>query len=138
MQDLPLLIEFAPHTSLYRERDLVSTFPIVRNGPPGTFVLFPGGLRISLPTDQIVFAEDGGDRARVGFGGMSFAGIEEGRLIFHRVRELRPEDQLSPARSHKMTLEPHMVSSICVDGRPVWPADKDSRGAADETGPRTD
>jgi len=79
-------------------------------------------VRVSLPTDQIVFAEDIDGRARVGFGGMSFAGIEEGRLIFLRVRELHPEDQLSPARSRKMMLEPHRVFSICVDGQPVWPA----------------
>lgn len=122
MEHLPLLIEFAPETSLYRERDLVSDLPIVRNGPAGTFVVFPDGVRVSLPPDQIVFAEDSDGRARVGFGGMSFAGTEDGRLIFFRVRELRPENQLSPARSHKMTLEPHRVSSIRVDGHPVWPA----------------
>ena len=122
MEDFPLFIEFVPHTSLYRERDIVSTLPIIRNGPPGTFVVFPSGVRVSLPTDQIVFAEDTGDRARVGFGGMSFAGTEDGRLIFFRVRDVQPEDQLSPARSRKMTLEPHMVSSICVDGSRVWPA----------------
>ena len=54
---------------------------------------------------------------------MSFAGIEEGRLIFLRVRDLQPEEQLSPARSHKMKLEPHMVSAILVNGRPVWRAE---------------
>ena len=123
MDDVPLLIEFAPHTSLDRERDLLSLFPIVRNGPAGTFVIFPSGVRVSLPTDQIVVADDTGGFARVGFGGMSFAGIEEGCLIFLRVRDLQPEEQLSPARSHKMKLEPHMVSSILVNGRPVWPAE---------------
>lgn len=119
MEDVPLLIEFAPHTSLYRERDLLSQLPIVRNGPAGTFVVFPGGVRVSLPTDQIVFADDTGGFARVGFGGMTFAGLEEGRLIFVRVRDLQPEERLSPARSHKMTLQPHMVSSILVNGRPA-------------------
>ena len=54
---------------------------------------------------------------------MSFTGIEHGRLILFRVRDLQPEEQLSPARSHKMTLEPHLVSSIVVNGRPVWPAE---------------
>ena len=52
MDDVPLLIEFAPHTLLYRERDLLSQFPIVRNGPAGTLVIFPSGVRVSLPTDQ--------------------------------------------------------------------------------------
>ena len=120
MKDVPLLIEFAPQTWLYRERDLVSDLPIVRNGPPGTFVVFPGGLRVSLPTDQIVFADERDGAARVGFGGMRFAGTAEGRLIFLRERDLQPEEQLSPSRSHVMTLEARMVSSILVDGRPVW------------------
>jgi hypothetical protein len=122
MTDVPLLIEFAADTSLFRERDLASHFPVYRNGPAGTFVVFPGGMHVSLPTDQIVFADDADGRARVGFGGMSFAGTEEGRLIFLRVRDLLPEEQLSPARSFKMTLEPQMVSSIIVDGCVVWPA----------------
>jgi hypothetical protein len=44
-----------------------------------------------------------------------------------RVRELQPEEQLSPARSHVMRLEARMVSSILEDGRPVWPAAPVSR-----------
>ena len=40
MADVPMLIEFAPHTSLYGERELVSQLPIIRNGPAGTFVVF--------------------------------------------------------------------------------------------------
>lgn len=122
MSDAPLLIEFAPQTSLYREQDRVSQLPIVGNGPPGTFVVFPDGMRVSLPTDQIVFADDKDGAARVGFGGMRFTGSADGQLIFVRVRELQPEEQLSPARSHVMKLEARMVSSILVDGRPVWPA----------------
>jgi hypothetical protein len=118
---LPLLIEFAPETSLYREADLRSQLPIVRNGPPGTFVVFPDGLLVSLPTDQIVCAEDVGGRARVGFGGMRFAGLQDGRLIFLRVRELWPEEQLSDARSHTMILERRWVAAIFADGDSVWP-----------------
>jgi hypothetical protein len=121
----PLLIEFAPGTSLYREADIRSQLPIVGNGPPGTFVVFPHGLRVSLPTDQIVDADDAGGRARVGFGGMRYAGLVEGRLTFLRVREIHPEDQLSPARSRTMTLEPPWVAAILVDGRMVWPADRE-------------
>jgi hypothetical protein len=127
MEDVPLLIEFAPHTSLYRERELVSQLPIIRNGPAGTFVVFPRGLRVSLPTDQIIIADDTGGHARVGFGGMRFVGLEEGRLAFVRIRELFPEDQLSPARSHKMLLDPQWVATIAVDGRPVWSARPPSR-----------
>ena len=123
LQGIPLLVEFAAPSSLLRENNRTSTLPIVGNGPPGTFVLFPGGLRVSLPTDQIVFADDRSGHARVGFGGMQFAGLEEGRLMFVRVRELFPEDQLSPARSHKMLLEPQWVTTISVEGRPVWPGE---------------
>ena len=91
------------------------------NGPPGTFVLFEDGLRVSLPTDQIVFADDTAGHVSVGFGGMAFVGLTEGRLTFLRVRELFPEEQLSPARSHTMLLEPRLVASIVVEGRPAWP-----------------
>ena len=117
-----MLIDFVALTSLLREQDRPSTLPIIGNGPPGTFVLFPNGLRVSLPTDQIVFADDTGGHARVGFGGMRFVGFEGGRLEFARFRELLPEDQLSPARSHTMFLDPRWVSDISVNGRPVWPA----------------
>jgi hypothetical protein len=127
MEDVPLLIEFAPHTSLYRERELVSQLPIVGNGPAGTFVVFPGGLRVSLPTDQIIFADDVRGCVRVGFGGMQFVGLEGDRLVFVRVRELFPEDRLSPARSHTMLLDPQWVAAIAVDGRPVWKARSPSR-----------
>ena len=127
LQDIPLLIDFAAPTSLLREQDRPSTLLIIGNGPPGTFVLFPNGLRVSLPTDQIVFADDTGGHARVGFGGMRFVGSEEGRLVFVRIRELFPEDQLSPARSHKMLLDAQWVATISVHGRPVWPAGSQSR-----------
>ena len=127
MENIPLLIDFAASTSLLREQHRTSTLLIIGNGPPGTFVLFPNGLRVSLPTDQIVFADDTGGRARVGFGGMRFVGSEDGHLVFVRIRELFPEDQLSPARSHKMLLDPQWVATISVDGLPVWPGGSPSR-----------
>ena len=121
MNALPLLIEFVPGTRVYREPEVVSKLPIVQNGPPGTFVIFADGAKVPLPTDQIVFAEDGGGVARVGFGGMSVGGMEDGQLVFHRVRDLQPEALLSPQRGRRMTLEPRMVASIAVDGHVVWP-----------------
>jgi hypothetical protein len=127
LKHIPLLIAFVAPTSLLREQHRTSALPIVGNGPPGTFVLFPHGLRVSLPTDQIVFADDSAGHARVGFGGMRFAGSEDGRLLFMRVRELFPEDQLSPARSHRMLLDPQWVTTISVDGLPVWPTDQAAR-----------
>jgi hypothetical protein len=121
MNVVPLLIDFTTPSSILREQNRVSTLPIVGNGPPGTFVFFPQGLRVSLPTDQIVFADDTDGHARIGFGGMQFVGAEARELVFVRVRELFPENQLSPARSHTMRLDPIWVAAILVDGRSVWP-----------------
>lgn len=119
---VPLLIEFAAPSSIVRQANRVSALRIVGNGPPGTFVLFPRGLRVSLPTDQVVFAEDTDGHARVGFGGMQFIGVESGELVFVRVREIHPENELSPARSHTMRLDPSWVTRIVADGGAVWPA----------------
>lgn len=116
-----MTVEFAHGTRLHREADRRSDFVILRNGPPGTFVVFESGLRVSLPTDQILWADDGDGRARVCFGGMHFSGCEDGRLIFRRVRELQPEESLSPERSHVMTLEPEWVAAMLDGARRVWP-----------------
>jgi hypothetical protein len=122
---IPLLIEFVAGTTVYRERDITTSLPIVRNGPPGTFVVFQDGLRVSLPTDQIVHVDESGAGARVGFGGMRFAGMEARGLTFHRVLELHPEEQLSPARSRTMVLNPQWVRAIVLAGREVWTAGGD-------------
>src|SRR5438093_884019 len=92
----PVFVEFVPGTTLYREPLHQPGLPIVGNGPPGTFVCFVGGRRVPLPTDQIVLADDSTGAARVGFGGMRFDGVEGGQLVFRRVRDLWPEQQLSP------------------------------------------
>jgi hypothetical protein len=119
----PLVVEFASGSSLDREQDRASDLPIVRNGPPGTFVRLAGGVRVSLPTDQIVGTADSGGAVAIGFGGMRFTGVEDGRLTFVRVRDLWPEERLSPARSWTMTLERHWVAAVHEDGRQVWPVD---------------
>ena len=123
MDDIPLLIDFATPSSIVRELNRVSALPILGNGPPGTFVLFPDRLRVSLPTDQIVFADDASGHARVGFGGMQFVGLEGEDLVFARILELFPEEQLSPARSHTMRLVSQWVAMVLVEGRPAWPLD---------------
>jgi uncharacterized protein (DUF952 family) len=115
-----LEIEFARGTSIMREVERPSQFPILRNGPPGTFVVFPHGVRVSLPTDQIVASSEHHGRARVAFGGMRFAGVSDGRLVFHRVRDLAPEAQLSPERSRTMTLDPGWVLAVRADGQETW------------------
>jgi hypothetical protein len=117
----PLLIEFVRGTRVYQQRGVAGRLPIVRNGPPSTFVVFPDGARVSLPTDQIVFADDRRGLALVGFCGMRMGAMDHGRLVFHRVKDLRPEEELSPERARRMTLQPRMVSSIAVDGHAVWP-----------------
>jgi hypothetical protein len=122
MPGFPLVVEFAAGTTLHREADLVPHLPIVGNGPPGTFVVFPSGRRVPLPTDQIVSSSDAGGFAEVAFGGMSFEGVDDGGLlVFYRVRDLAPPETLSPERGRRMTLEPAMVTGISVDGRQVWP-----------------
>jgi hypothetical protein len=122
MIDAALVITFVSPSSLHREQHRPSMLPIVGNGPPGTFVVFPEtNLRVSLPTDQIVYADASGGHAVVGFGGMSYVGEDEGILLFVRVRELLPEDQLSPARSHTMRLEARWIANVSVEGRTVWP-----------------
>jgi hypothetical protein len=122
MIDAALVITFVSPSSLHREQHRPSMLPIVGNGPPGTFVVFPEiGFRVSLPTDQIVSADDGGGYAVVSFGGMSYVGVEKGILIFTRVRELLPEGELSPARSHTMRLEACWIADVSVNGHTVWP-----------------
>ena len=117
---VPLLIVFAPGARLLRQAERPSDFPIHRNGPPGTFVLFDT-LRVSLPTDQVVLAEDVNGTVTVGFGGFRFDGIRDGRLVFSRVRDLLPDSQLSPDRSWTMALQPEWVAGIHADGVQVWP-----------------
>ena len=117
----PLLIDFVAPSSILREPNRISALPILGNGPPGTFVLLADRLRVSLPTDQIVFADDAGGPARVGFGGMHFVGLDGAHLVFVRIRELFPEAQLSPARSHTMRLETKWVATVSIEGRPGWP-----------------
>jgi hypothetical protein len=116
-----MIIHFVAPTTLFRETTRLSALPILRNGPPGTFVLFPDGLRVSLPTDQIVRADDADGHVQVELGGMVFEGMREGQLTFVRTRELFPEDQLSPERSRVMRLDPRWLSAIIVDGSQVWP-----------------
>ena len=123
MEDIPLLIDFVTPSSIFREPDRPSTFRIIGNGPPGTFVLFSTGLKVSLPTDQVVFADDTGGHARVGFGGMQFTGPDGEHLVFVRIREVLPEELLSPARSHTMRLDSRLVATVSMDGRPVWRSD---------------
>ena len=121
MKQFPLLIEFAPGSRILRQSYYEPKLPILQNGPSGTFVLFTDGTLVPLPTDQIVFADDSQGAAQVAFGGMEPSGMEGNHLVFYRVRDLRPPEELSPQRGTRMTLEPWMVSTISVNGHSVWP-----------------
>jgi len=114
------VVEFVQGSHVDQERPFAPGLPIVQNGPPGTFVTFATGRRVPLPTDQITSVENVGGAARVGFGGMRFDGIEGGQLTFRRVRDLAPEDQLSPERGRRMTLEREMVAAVFMEGRLAW------------------
>ena len=50
-----------------------------------------------------------------------FTGVESARLTFLRVRDLWPEERLSPDRSWKMILEAEWVTAVRENGRHVWP-----------------
>ena len=117
---IPLLIVFAAPSSLVVERDRPSQFPILGNGPPGTFVLFPGRLRVSLPTDQVVSADDTGGYAKVGFGGMRFTGMASGRLVFVRERDLYPvEPALARSQPHDAAGAPVGRIGLRIRSTPV-------------------
>lgn len=122
MTDAPVIVEFIGPSSVLLEPHRPSPLPIVGNGPPGTFVLFPVGFKVSLPTDQVVSADDRAGFARIGFGGMRYDGERDGQLIFTRVRDLRPEHELSPDRSHTMLLNRAWVGRVLVDGIVSWPS----------------
>lgn len=123
---VPLLIQFAPGSRVHRDEAIVPRLPIVQNGPPGTSIVFADGRKVPLPTDQVVLAEQRDGAACVGLGGMSFEGLEDGMLVFYRVRDLAPEEQLSPERGRRMTLAPWMVASVRASGQPVWPGRLDA------------
>jgi hypothetical protein len=41
VDDIPLLIDFATPSSIFREHNRISPLRIIGNGPPGTFMVFP-------------------------------------------------------------------------------------------------
>ncbi|MEZ0230524.1 MAG: hypothetical protein ACAI25_18020 [Planctomycetota bacterium] len=119
---VPVLVVFLAGSRITRGKPVSNSLPIVQNGPPGTFVHFPGGRGVPVPTDQVVFCDDEGGAARVGFGGMRFDGVEDDLLSFRRVQDLLPEEYLSPERGFHMTFEPETVAAVFVHGRRVWPS----------------
>jgi hypothetical protein len=62
--------------------------------------VFPRGLKVSLPTDQIISPTIPAVTLELGLAGCV------------RIRELFPEDRLSAARSHRMLLDPQWVPQL--------------------------
>ena len=97
----------------------VSQLPIVGNGPPGH--LRRRGEHQNLSADRL-------DRQRRRLAGFCPRGIWRDAVrwrgkrttMFVRIREMLPEDQLSPARSHTMRLNPEWVSKVWLLGELVW------------------
>ena len=56
---------------------------------------------------------------------MQFAGLDGDVLVFTRVREVLPEDRLSPDRSHTMRLDRGWVAIVLANGQEVWPPPSD-------------
>ncbi|MBM3820457.1 MAG: hypothetical protein FJW14_15770 [Acidimicrobiia bacterium] len=55
---MSLIIDFVAPTRLLKEQNRPSGLPIIRNGFPGTFVVFPGGM-------EFVGVEDGAQDGRL-------------------------------------------------------------------------
>jgi hypothetical protein len=119
--NLPVIVTFVSGSRLLRESPYTPALPILKNGPPGTFIRFDDGTLVPIPTDQIVDSCEKENRAEVTFGGMMFVGIEDGELVFHRVKEMQPQELLSPQRGVRMTLSPSMVITIQAGDHYVWP-----------------
>lgn len=125
----PVVVEFVPGTRIHREEEADEGLrpgltTALRSGPPGTFVLFADGRRTAVPSEQIVASDDAAGRARVSFGGLSFEGVEEGgSLVFWRVQDLLPEEQLGFGSSERLALEADQVAAVWVQGTQVWPGE---------------
>jgi hypothetical protein len=112
----PLVIEFVDGSRIERDVAITPSLPIVKNGPPGTRVVFADGWRVNLPTDQIVEAAVVAGRARVSFGGMRWERRDGDSLAFVRVRDLWPAERLSDERGTRMTLDVARVAGAWQEG----------------------
>jgi hypothetical protein len=121
LASVPLLIEFVSSSWIRTIEKAPDAFFGSEHVEKETIVEFSNGLRVSVPADQVVLGDDQTGAARIGLGGMTFEGVEDEQLVFFRVRDLLPEDQLAPSRSDKFVLPPACVSSVTVQGAQVWP-----------------
>jgi hypothetical protein len=115
IQQIPLVVEFTSGSRVHHEGVKLES------ETPSSYVVLPSGEQIEIPSDQVVLDENAKGQARVGFGGMSFEGVEDDRLVFWRVRDLLPESLLPSSTTDKLTLDPQVVSAVRVQGVQVWP-----------------
>jgi hypothetical protein len=115
-QSIPLLIQFAPGSLFLREipaENEAAWDPAAAQA----HVVLPDGRRLPLPECQVVYERGSPDGASVGLGGMSFEGVEKGRLVFWRVRDLT---DATPAPD-KLELDARAVVRVDVQGAQAWP-----------------
>jgi hypothetical protein len=112
---IPLVVEFAPGSHIQPTEN--SDTPLPRDA----LIRFSDGREIPVPADQIVSEDEERGAARVGFGGLSFEGMVDGRLAFWRVYDLAPDEMLAPDRDIRFLIDPDLVSSVEVRGVKVWP-----------------
>lgn len=114
-------LEFVPGSRIERQKPVKSALPLVRNGPPATWVVFADRMGIGVPTDQIVTAQDAAGAAHVQFGGMRFDGEDGTFLVFRRESEVRPEHELMPERGRELKIERARVARVLSGDRVLWP-----------------
>jgi RimJ/RimL family protein N-acetyltransferase len=115
------VVAFSAGSRLRRDRPVPTTLPLARRVPPATWVVFPDGRGLGIPTDQIVLSDDASGSARVGFGGMRFDGLDDGWLVLRREREIWPEEMLAPERGRTLRVRASDVTRVIVERRAVWP-----------------
>ena len=115
-----IVIDFTAPSRLWREAAATSVLRIVQNGLPGTRVVFSDGREVPLPTDLILAAGDETGAARVTFGGFRFDGLEDSVLVFRRIADVRPAEELSDERGLRMTLLVDMVAAVWIGGDIAW------------------
>ena len=120
----PVVVEFSKGAKVFVDPGIPTTpvHPDLREGPPPTQVRLADGTLVELPSDQMLFSEQTkSGTSRVGLGGMSFEGTsDEGKLLFWRVLDLLPEENIAWNRIDRIALDPRQVSQVLVDGRVVW------------------
>lgn len=119
----PIVIEFIPGLEIQKVPQARAAFRGVSRLAAHTDVASPDGCsRVQIPSDQIVFDDRAKSGAlRIGLGGMSFEGLESEKLVFWRVRDVLPSEQIGSGSADKVLISTSLVSRLSVQGAQVWP-----------------